>query len=116
MRKMGILKKEEKEILQKIEDIYNNVIKKYIGKNNLYEKVASEIGYYPLSDDEDILFVYSINYIDIYFFDGVRWLIAGFNEDGKLLNVSWAHTLRDVTYKDYIFLYNCLKELSIKLV
>jgi len=119
---MGIQSREEKEIIRKIEDVYNSIIKKYIQKNNLYEglELVHEFDYYPLPDDKNILFALSIDYIDIYFFDGVRWLIARFNEDGKLINVAWLDEYDElpinIPYKDYIYAYKRIKELGVMLV
>jgi len=112
---MGIQSREEKEILQKIEVIYNTILKKYIEKNNL----QSHHVYYPLKNDKNII-VLRNDYIAIFFVDTTNRLYLKFNVDGKLIQIAWLDEYDEIpinlTYKDYIYAYKRIKELGVMLV
>jgi hypothetical protein len=102
-------------IVKKIENIYNTIIKKYIEKNNL----QSHYVYYPLGNDKNII-VPRNDYTAIYFVASTTRLYLKFNEGGKLIHIAWLDEYDELpinlTYKDYIYAYKRLKELSVRLV
>jgi hypothetical protein len=104
-------------IVKKIETIYNNVIKKYIEKNNLWKNYEVRYHNYPLQDDGTIGILINDDYIEIYIFDGIaKWLYFMFNEDGKLFKILSPSVKSYDKYKDCIYAYKRLKELSVRLV
>jgi len=127
MRKVSILKKletylrkskqEEKEILQKIEVIYNTILKKYIKKNGLRinqfhligDKIVSIVRY----EDEDV----DINFYTPFIARRHAWLSFRFDTSGKLVSVVYpAGSLVPVKLEDLLEGYQCMKGLSTELV
>jgi hypothetical protein len=104
-------------IEKRVENIYKSIIKKYIERNNL----QSHLVYYPLQNNKNII-VPRTDYTNIYFVvDTTKRLQLKFNEDGKLLSVSWLDEfgrkkLVKLTYKDFIYAYKRIKEIGIMLV
>jgi hypothetical protein len=116
------IKKKEK-ILQKIEDIYNSVIKKYIEKNNLPYGLTKGTVFYLTEDKKVDITRYEDEDVDIDFYTSIiekrqhGWLTFKFTKFGKLKEVIYTgSSSAQVKLTDLLEGYRCMKELSIKLV
>ena len=106
--------KEEKEITKEIENIYVNVIKKYIDK---HKPAGEKLWYLNIKDNTNIHSLAS-NYVSINIqFSSKGWVNLLFDSNNKLATATTATTpLIDLPSLQLKFCLNYLKKLSIMLV
>jgi len=115
------IKKKEK-VVKKIEIVYNTILKKYIKKNLIYGFSIRNM-FRLVGDKRIIITRYEDEDVDIDFYTSIiekrqhGWLSFKFTKFGKLQEVIYtASPLAQVKLTELLECYQCMKELSIKLV